>query len=185
VEREERGMGREGEQEDKRQERKEGPSSPFYRTRPTWLLPGVCGDGVQIECQQGLCVYIVFLLSIEAIHSLILTQIVFFAVFYFFKETITVHLDFFKNHFYWIFYVFAFQMLSSLPIPVPAQAPPPIPSPRPRPSASMCAEDPAITLLGMYPKDMPTYNKDTGSTMFIWVFIVGISQVSKAHMLRF
>jgi hypothetical protein len=28
-------------------------------------------------------------------------------------------------------------------------------------------EDPAITLLGIYPKDAPTHNKDTCSTMFI------------------
>jgi hypothetical protein len=28
-------------------------------------------------------------------------------------------------------------------------------------------EDPAIPLLGIYPKDTPTYNKDTCSTMFI------------------
>jgi len=28
-------------------------------------------------------------------------------------------------------------------------------------------EDPAIPLLGIYPKDAPTYNKDTCSTMFI------------------
>jgi hypothetical protein len=28
-------------------------------------------------------------------------------------------------------------------------------------------ENPAITLLGMYPKDAPTYNQDTCSTMFI------------------
>ena len=28
-------------------------------------------------------------------------------------------------------------------------------------------EDPAIPLLGIYPKDSPTYNKDTCSTMFI------------------
>ena len=28
-------------------------------------------------------------------------------------------------------------------------------------------EDPAISLLGIYPKDVPTYNKDTCSTMFI------------------
>jgi len=28
-------------------------------------------------------------------------------------------------------------------------------------------EDPAIPLLGIYPKDVPTYNKDTCSTMFI------------------
>jgi len=29
------------------------------------------------------------------------------------------------------------------------------------------SEDPAITLLGIYPKDVPTNNKDTYSTMFI------------------
>ena len=28
-------------------------------------------------------------------------------------------------------------------------------------------EDPAIPLLGIYPKDAPTYNKDICSTMFI------------------
>ena len=28
-------------------------------------------------------------------------------------------------------------------------------------------EDPAIPLLGIYPKDVPTYNKNTWSTMFI------------------
>jgi hypothetical protein len=28
-------------------------------------------------------------------------------------------------------------------------------------------EDPAIPLLGIYPKDVPTHNKDTCSTMFI------------------
>jgi hypothetical protein len=28
-------------------------------------------------------------------------------------------------------------------------------------------EDPAIPLLGIYPEDAPTYNKDTCSTMFI------------------
>jgi hypothetical protein len=28
-------------------------------------------------------------------------------------------------------------------------------------------EDPAIPLLDIYPKDAPTYNKDTSSTMFI------------------
>jgi hypothetical protein len=37
-------------------------------------------------------------------------------------------------------------------------------------------EDPAIPLLGMYPKDSPTYNKDTCSTMFIAaLFIVARS----------
>jgi hypothetical protein len=29
------------------------------------------------------------------------------------------------------------------------------------------SEDPAIPLLGKYPKDAPTYNKDTCSTVFI------------------
>jgi hypothetical protein len=29
------------------------------------------------------------------------------------------------------------------------------------------AEDPAIPLLGIYPEDAPTYNKDTYSIMFI------------------
>ena len=28
-------------------------------------------------------------------------------------------------------------------------------------------EDPVIPLLGIYPKDIPTYNEDTCSTMFI------------------
>jgi hypothetical protein len=28
-------------------------------------------------------------------------------------------------------------------------------------------EDPAIPLLGIYPEDAPTYNKDTNSIMFI------------------
>ena len=37
-------------------------------------------------------------------------------------------------------------------------------------------EDPAISLLGIYPKDAPTYNKDTCSTMFIAaLFIVARS----------
>jgi len=33
-------------------------------------------------------------------------------------------------------------------------------------------EDPAIPLLGIYPKDVPTYNKDTCSTMFIVALFV-------------
>jgi len=33
-------------------------------------------------------------------------------------------------------------------------------------------EYPAIPLLGIYPKDAPTYNKDTCSTMFIAVFFI-------------
>ena len=37
-------------------------------------------------------------------------------------------------------------------------------------------EDPAITLLGIYPKDVPTGNKDTCSTMFIAaLFIIASS----------
>jgi hypothetical protein len=37
-------------------------------------------------------------------------------------------------------------------------------------------EDPAIPLLGIYPKDAPTYNKDTCSTMFIAaIFIIARS----------
>jgi hypothetical protein len=33
-------------------------------------------------------------------------------------------------------------------------------------------EDPAIPLLGIYPKDAPIYNKDTCSTMFIAAFLI-------------
>jgi hypothetical protein len=33
-------------------------------------------------------------------------------------------------------------------------------------------EDPAIPLLGIYPKDAPTYNKDTFSTLFIAVLFI-------------
>jgi hypothetical protein len=33
-------------------------------------------------------------------------------------------------------------------------------------------EDPAIPLLGMYPEDSPTCNKDTCSTMFIAVLFI-------------
>jgi len=33
-------------------------------------------------------------------------------------------------------------------------------------------EDPAVPLLGMYPKDTPTFNKYTYSTMFIAVLFV-------------
>jgi hypothetical protein len=37
-------------------------------------------------------------------------------------------------------------------------------------------QDPAIPLLGIYPKDAPTYNKDTCSTMFIEaIFIIARS----------
>jgi hypothetical protein len=37
-------------------------------------------------------------------------------------------------------------------------------------------EDPAIPLLGIYPEDAPTYNKDTCSTMFIaGLFIIARS----------
>jgi hypothetical protein len=38
--------------------------------------------------------------------------------------------------------------------------------------AIVLAEDPAIPLLGIYPKDNPTYNKDTCSTMFPAVLFV-------------
>jgi hypothetical protein len=31
----------------------------------------------------------------------------------------------------------------------------------------MLSEDPAIPLLGIYPEDAPTYNKDTCCTMFM------------------
>jgi hypothetical protein len=33
-------------------------------------------------------------------------------------------------------------------------------------------EDPAIPLLGIYPKDAPTYNKDTSSTMFMAALLI-------------
>jgi hypothetical protein len=33
-------------------------------------------------------------------------------------------------------------------------------------------EDPAIPLLGIYPEDIPIYNKDTCSTMFIAVLFI-------------
>jgi hypothetical protein len=33
-------------------------------------------------------------------------------------------------------------------------------------------EDPTIPLLGIYPKDAPTYNKNTCSTMFIAVLFI-------------
>jgi hypothetical protein len=37
-------------------------------------------------------------------------------------------------------------------------------------------EDPAILFLGLYPKNVPTYNKDTCSTMFIAaIFIIARS----------
>jgi len=38
------------------------------------------------------------------------------------------------------------------------------------------SEDPTIPLLGIYPKDAPTYNKDTCPSMFITaLFIIGKS----------
>jgi hypothetical protein len=38
-------------------------------------------------------------------------------------------------------------------------------------------EDPAILLLGIYPEDVPTYNKDTCSTIFIAaLFIIARSR---------
>jgi hypothetical protein len=33
-------------------------------------------------------------------------------------------------------------------------------------------EDPAISLLGIYPKDAPTYIKDTCSTVFLAAFFI-------------
>jgi hypothetical protein len=39
-------------------------------------------------------------------------------------------------------------------------------------------ENPAIPLLGIYPKDAPTYNKDTLSTLFI-VFLFIIARIRK------
>ena len=33
-------------------------------------------------------------------------------------------------------------------------------------------KDPAISLLGIYPRDAPTYNKDTCSTMFIATLLI-------------
>ena len=40
-------------------------------------------------------------------------------------------------------------------------------------------EDPAIPLLSIYPKDAPTYNKDTCSTMFI-AFIAALFIISRS-----
>jgi hypothetical protein len=37
---------------------------------------------------------------------------------------------------------------------------------------TVLSEDPAIPLLGIYPKDATTYNKDTCSTMFIAALFV-------------
>jgi hypothetical protein len=46
-------------------------------------------------------------------------------------------------------------------------------------------EDPAIPLMGIYPKDTPTYNKDTCSTMFISaLFIVARSWKEHGYKLR-
>jgi hypothetical protein len=44
-------------------------------------------------------------------------------------------------------------------------------------------EDPAIPLLGLYPEDVPTGNKDTCSTMFITaIFIISRSwKESRCH----
>ena len=67
VERREKGMETEGEQgaRGKRPREKGRESSPVYRTRPTWLLPGnhgeehtwllpgICEGGVQTEYQKG------------------------------------------------------------------------------------------------------------------------------------
>ena len=37
----------------------------------------------------------------------------------------------------------------------------------PKNIGTVLPEDPAIPLLGIYPKDVPTYNKDTYSTLFM------------------
>jgi hypothetical protein len=42
-------------------------------------------------------------------------------------------------------------------------------------SENWTPEHPAIPLLGIYPKDYPTYNKDTCSTMFIAALIIIVS----------
>jgi len=43
-------------------------------------------------------------------------------------------------------------------------------------------EDPAIQLLGIYPKDAPTYNKETCSTMFISAFFIISRSWEKSYM---
>ena len=44
-------------------------------------------------------------------------------------------------------------------------------------------EDPAIPLLGIYPEDVPTGNKDTCSTMFIAaLFIINSKKLERAQM---
>jgi len=46
-------------------------------------------------------------------------------------------------------------------------------------------EDPAIPLLGIYPKDAPTHNKDTYSTMFIAaLFIIAITLKEPRYALQ-
>jgi hypothetical protein len=44
------------------------------------------------------------------------------------------------------------------------------------------SEDPAIALLGIYPEDFPTSNKDTCSTMFIAVLFIIARSWKKTQM---
>jgi hypothetical protein len=43
-------------------------------------------------------------------------------------------------------------------------------------------EDPAIYLLGIYPKNVPTGNKDTCSTMFIATLIYNSQKLERTQM---
>jgi hypothetical protein len=43
-------------------------------------------------------------------------------------------------------------------------------------------EDPAILLLGIYSKDVPTYNKDTCSAMFIADLIYNSQKLERTQM---
>jgi hypothetical protein len=42
--------------------------------------------------------------------------------------------------------------------------------------------DPAVLLLGIYPEDVPTYNKDTCSTMFIAALFIIARSWKKTQM---
>ena len=44
------------------------------------------------------------------------------------------------------------------------------------------SEDPAIQLLGIYPKDAPTYNKETCSTMLISALFIISRSWEKTYM---
>jgi hypothetical protein len=43
-------------------------------------------------------------------------------------------------------------------------------------------EDPTISLLGIYPEDVPTGNKDTCSTMLIAAFIYNSQKLERTQM---